>query len=122
MTYAVWRINPKISVLSSNLWFSRYTLNFRIINYKFADNIIKIGGGDILKINPDNRKDNVERIQRNISMTIRNMELADEMMEKTDDSKTKKELRAKNERREQALKGMRKEIKDEADARENNNY
>lgn len=74
-----------------------------------------------MKANPDNRKDNVERIQRNINMTIRNMELADEMMGKTDNPKTKEELRAKNEKREQALKGMRGEIKDEADARENKN-
>jgi len=71
-----------------------------------------------VKANPDDRKDNVERIQKNIDMTIHNMELADEMIEKTDDPKTKEELHAKNERREQALKGLRHEIKDEADARE----
>lgn len=70
-----------------------------------------------MKANPDNRKDNVERIQKNINMTIHNMEMADEMIEKTDNPKTKEELRAKNDRREQALKGMRSEIKDEADAR-----
>lgn len=73
-----------------------------------------------MKTNPDNRKDNVENIQKNINMTIRNMELADEMMGKTDNQKTKDELGAKNERREDALKGMRKEIKDEADARDKN--
>lgn len=72
-----------------------------------------------MKVNPDNRKDNVERIQRNINMTIRNMHLADEMIDKTDNHKTKEELLAKNERREQALEGLRKEIKDEANAREN---
>ncbi|HOG01035.1 MAG: Small, acid-soluble spore protein Tlp [Firmicutes bacterium ADurb.Bin248] len=72
-----------------------------------------------MKPNPDNRKNNVERIQKNIDMTIHNMELADEMITKTDNSKTKEELQAKNERREQALEGFRKEIKDEADARDN---
>lgn len=72
-----------------------------------------------MKVNPDNREDNVERIQKNIDMTIRNIELADKMMERTDNSKARKELRAKNERREQALKGLREEIKDEANAREN---
>lgn len=71
-----------------------------------------------MKTNPDKRNDNVERIQKNINMTIHNMELADEMIEKTDNPKTKDELCAKNDRREQALEGMRKEIKDEADARE----
>lgn len=70
-----------------------------------------------MKSNPDNRKDNVERIKKNIDTTIYNIEAADEMMHDTDNPKTKEELRDKNERREQALKGFRKEIKDEADAR-----
>ncbi len=70
-----------------------------------------------MKANPDNRKDNVEKIQKNIGMTIHNMEMADEMIGKTDNTKTKEELCAKNDRREQALEGMRKEIKDEADAK-----
>ncbi len=73
-----------------------------------------------MKTNPDNRKDNVENIQKNINMTIHNMELADEMIAKTDNPKTKEELGEKNERREDALKGMRKEIKDEANARDKN--
>jgi small acid-soluble spore protein (thioredoxin-like protein) len=70
-----------------------------------------------VKPNPDNRKDNVERIQRNIDMTIHNVEAADEMIAKTGNPKTKEELHAKNERREDALQGFRKEIKDEAEAR-----
>ncbi len=69
-----------------------------------------------MKVNPDNRKDNVEKIQKNLNATIYNMELANEMIGKTDNPKTKEELGAKNKRREQALNGLRKEIKDEADA------
>ncbi len=69
------------------------------------------------KPNPDNRKDNVERIQRNIDMTIHNMEAAEEMIETTPDAKMKKTLLEKNERRRQALDGMRSEIRDEANAR-----
>lgn len=71
------------------------------------------------KPKPDDRRDNVEKIQKNIDMTIRNMELADEMIAKTDDEKTKKELMEKNERRRHALDGMRKEIRDEAIDRKN---
>jgi small acid-soluble spore protein (thioredoxin-like protein) len=71
-----------------------------------------------MKSKPDNRDDNVEKIQRNIDMTIRNMELADEMIDKTSDDKTKDALAEKNKRRERALEGMRHEIKDEADYRE----
>ncbi|HEX9059680.1 MAG TPA: small acid-soluble spore protein Tlp [Clostridia bacterium] len=71
------------------------------------------------KHNPDDRSDNVEKIQRNINYTIQNIELAEEMIAKTDDEKMKKELEAKNERRRDALNEMRKEIRDEAIDREN---
>lgn len=74
-----------------------------------------------MKSKPDDRRDNVNRIQKNIDMTIHNMELADEMISKTDDQKTKKDLKEKNERREQALTGMRHEMKDEADFQDKNN-
>ncbi len=67
--------------------------------------------------NPDNREDNVENIQRNINYTIQNMEAADEMIAETTDEKMKKTLSDKNERRRQALDGMRSEIRDEAKAK-----
>ena len=67
--------------------------------------------------NPDNRDDNVDRIQRNIDMTIHNMEAAEEMIAETPDKKMKKTLSEKNDRRRQALDGMREEIKDEANTR-----
>lgn len=66
------------------------------------------------KPNPDDRRDNVDRIQENIDNTIENCHLANEMIAKTDDEKTKDDLTAKNERREAALHSMKKEIKDEA--------
>lgn len=71
-----------------------------------------------MKNKPDNRKDNVERIQRNINMTIENIRRADAMIDETSDNKMKEDLIDKNERRETALKGMRSEIRDEAAARE----
>ena len=63
---------------------------------------------------PDDRRDNVDRIQHNISNTIENFNLAEESIEITSDPKTKKTLEAKNERRLDALNGMRSEIRDEA--------
>lgn len=75
-------------------------------------------GGDVgtmkNKPKPDDRRDNVEKIQYNIGKTIQNIELAEEMIAKTDDEKMKKTLMEKNERRREALKGMREEIRDEA--------
>jgi small acid-soluble spore protein (thioredoxin-like protein) len=73
----------------------------------------------MMKNKPDDRKDNVENIQKNINWTLHNMELADEMIAKTSDEKTKKDLSEKNKRRERALDGMRHEIRDEAKDREN---
>ena len=67
-----------------------------------------------MKPNPDDRSDNVERIQFNIDHTIKNMELAEEMIAKTEDPKTKAELKAKNERIRAALEAMRSEIREEA--------
>ncbi|MGG7076970.1 small acid-soluble spore protein Tlp [Clostridium sardiniense] len=72
-----------------------------------------------MKNKPDDRRDNVDRIQCNISDTIRNIHRAEEMIEKTDDENTKRELSEKNERREQSLDALRREIKDEAIDKEN---
>ncbi|MCX7774416.1 MAG: small acid-soluble spore protein Tlp [Clostridia bacterium] len=71
------------------------------------------------KPKPDDRSDNVEKIQYNINHTIHNMEAAEDTMARTDSEKTRKEVQAKNERREVALDAMRKEIRDEARDREN---
>lgn len=70
-----------------------------------------------MKPNPDDRSDNVENIQKNINYTISNIRKANEMIEKTSDEKAREELIAKNERREEALNSMRREIKDEAEHR-----
>ena len=72
-----------------------------------------------MKAKPDDRRDNVENIQCNINHTIENIRKADDMIEETSDDKMRENLKAKNERREDALKGMRSEIRDEATAREN---
>lgn len=66
------------------------------------------------KPKPDDRSNNVDRIQFNIDHTIRNMEAADELIEKTDDRKMKEDLEEKNDKRRDALQGMREEIRDEA--------
>jgi len=67
-----------------------------------------------MKHNPDNRRDNVEKIQNNIDNTIQNIDAAEEMIAVTDNKNQKKDLKEKNERREEALDSMRREIKDEA--------
>lgn len=73
-----------------------------------------------MKPNPDDRRDNAERIQRNIDMTIDNISRANDVIVDTPDQKLRQTLKEKNERREQALEGMRREIKDEARASKNN--
>lgn len=67
-----------------------------------------------MKIKPDDRSDNVDRIQENIDNTVENIHLANEMIEITDNEKTKEDLKEKNHRREDALNQFRAEIQDEA--------
>lgn len=68
---------------------------------------------------PDDRRDNVDRIQDNISSTIQNIHRAEEMISKTDDEKMKSTLTEKNEKRDHALNAMRREIRDEAIDKQN---
>jgi small acid-soluble spore protein (thioredoxin-like protein) len=68
---------------------------------------------------PDDRRDNVDRIQDNISSTIQNIRCAEEMISKTDDEKMKATLTEKNERRDEAIDDMRREIRDEAIDKQN---
>lgn len=68
---------------------------------------------------PDDRTDNVERIQFNIDNTIINYRKTKDAIKITEDEKQKQELEEKNQRRNQALKGMKREIQQEATDRKN---
>lgn len=68
----------------------------------------------MIKNKPDDRRDNVDKIQHNISNTIENFNLTQEAIEKTDDGKMKKTLEEKNDRREDAINGMKSEMRDES--------
>lgn len=70
--------------------------------------------------NPDDRSDNVEKLQQAIHNTIENMEEAEATMELSN-SKDSANIEAKNERRRESIEGMREEIKDEA-ASQGNDY
>lgn len=73
------------------------------------------------KPKPDDRSDNVEKLQAMIHDTIENMEAAEESLEFTDSSEQREKIEAKNERRRESLKAMRSEVRDEARA-QNNQY
>ncbi|MGP4072142.1 small acid-soluble spore protein Tlp [Piscibacillus sp. B03] len=62
---------------------------------------------------PDDRSDNVEKIQSNIQNTLENIEEAEESME-TASNEQKQQIEAKNERRRQSVQGLREEVADEA--------
>lgn len=70
------------------------------------------------KPKPDDRRDNVERIQFNIDNTIENFRETERMIAITDNEEVRRELIEKNKRREESLRGMKEEIRDEAIARE----
>lgn len=71
------------------------------------------------KPKPDDRSDNVEKLQEMIHNTIENIDEAEETAMLTDSSQVKEEIAAKNERRRQSLAAMREEVADEAADREN---
>jgi small acid-soluble spore protein (thioredoxin-like protein) len=67
--------------------------------------------------NPDDRSDNVEKLQDMVQNTIENIEQAHETMQFSSPEE-RANIEAKNQRREEAIAAMRAEIKDEAAARE----
>ena len=68
-----------------------------------------------MKHKPDDRSDNVDILQDNINNTLENIRLAEKTMAETDNEDMKQDIAAKNERRGQALRNMRHEIKDEVE-------
>lgn len=66
---------------------------------------------------PDDRSDNMEKIEKNIGHTLKNMDEADDYLKAhgSQMSETEKQqIMEKNERREQSIEGLREEIRDEA--------
>ncbi|RDW19577.1 small acid-soluble spore protein Tlp [Oceanobacillus arenosus] len=61
---------------------------------------------------PDDRSDNASKLESAIYNTIENIEEANETMQFSNGVE-KEQIKAKNKRREQAIEGMREEIKDE---------
>jgi small acid-soluble spore protein (thioredoxin-like protein) len=70
------------------------------------------------KPKPDDRSDNVEKLQNMIQNTIENYREAEASVEFAGPEEREK-IKAKNERRKKAIEGFRKEVKEEAAAREN---
>lgn len=67
---------------------------------------------------PDDRSDNVERLQDMVQNTIENIEKAHDTMQFATPEERER-IEAKNQRREESIAAMREEIKDEASDREN---
>jgi len=66
---------------------------------------------------PDNREDNVPRLQRAITNTIRNMREAEDYLDEHASEigdEERRRIEAKNERRRESLENLRAEIRDEA--------
>ena len=65
---------------------------------------------------PDDRRDNAEKIAKNIKATQRNMEAANEMIAEGVSGKTKADMEEKNKRRAEAIPGMRREMEEESNS------
>ncbi|TYS17552.1 small acid-soluble spore protein Tlp [Rossellomorea vietnamensis] len=64
--------------------------------------------------NPDDRSDNVEKLQSKVFHTIQNMERAEESLAYTDSEEQIQSIQAKNDRRRESIDAFRSEIKEEA--------
>ncbi|WP_066288368.1 small acid-soluble spore protein Tlp [Bacillus sp. FJAT-29937] len=70
------------------------------------------------KPKPDDRSDNVEKLNTMVENTIENINEAEETMQFADGEERAK-IAAKNERRKESIEAMRAEIQDESQARQN---
>ncbi|MBP3952914.1 small acid-soluble spore protein Tlp [Bacillus suaedae] len=69
---------------------------------------------------PDNRNDNVEKLQQMKENTEHNIEAAEESVAHTEMTNEQKQMvQEKNHRRQESIEAFEAEIKDEANAREN---
>ncbi|MFA9559594.1 small acid-soluble spore protein Tlp [Evansella sp. AB-rgal1] len=69
---------------------------------------------------PDNRKNNVERLQKMVENTKENMEAAEETMHNHDlSAEDKQDIQEKNHRRQESIESFKAEIVDEKQDREN---
>ncbi|WP_411953247.1 small acid-soluble spore protein Tlp [Alkalibacillus sp. S2W] len=64
------------------------------------------------KPNPDERRDNMKKIQENLNNTLENMQEAEDSMETASEFQ-EEEIKKKNARRIEAVDGMRDELRDE---------
>ncbi|MBM7703778.1 small acid-soluble spore protein Tlp [Metabacillus iocasae] len=69
------------------------------------------------KPNPDDRSDNVEKLQSMVQHTIENIDKAEETMAYAD-GEERERIAQKNHNREVSIQAMRNEIREEASARE----
>jgi small acid-soluble spore protein (thioredoxin-like protein) len=73
---------------------------------------------------PDDRSDNVEKLQEIVQNTIDNLEEAEDYLSEHAEELSPEEIQAiteKNRNRRQSIRGLREEIKDEAAARRSRN-
>ncbi|WP_209122243.1 small acid-soluble spore protein Tlp [Alkalihalobacillus sp. BA299] len=72
---------------------------------------------------PDNRKNNVERLQQMKENTKQNIEAAEETLAQSDMKGAERQaVEQKNERRRESINAFDAEIKDEQEARERGEY
>ncbi|MDQ0200024.1 small acid-soluble spore protein Tlp [Neobacillus ginsengisoli] len=71
------------------------------------------------KPKPDDRSDNVEKLQSMLQETEENIRKAEESLQFTDSEQQRQQIEAKNERRRESINSFRSEIQDEANANQN---
>jgi len=75
---------------------------------------------ETMRNNEDSRRNSQDTIEYKVEKTLENFHETEEMIKKTNDEEMKSALEAKNDRRVATLKNIKKEIKVEAVAKQNN--
>ena len=81
------------------------------------------GKGNYTMAKPDNREDNVEKLQETVQNSVQNLEEAETYLAEHAEeisAEERSQIEAKNENRRESIEGMRHEIRDEAQAQQQN--
>jgi small acid-soluble spore protein (thioredoxin-like protein) len=101
------RFSKKKNIL---VYFINSVANYICTNYTLGGIMMAYNN----KPNPDDRSDNVEKLQAMIQNTENNIEAAEESLALADSETQRQQIEAKNERRRESIDSFRSEIKDEA--------
>ena len=105
--------NHPLFVFIKNFFVIFFSVRYKLYLYheQFQGGICKMDYNT--KPNPDDRSDNVEKLQEMISNTEENIHKAKASLQFTDSETQRQQIESKNQRREESIQSFKSEIQDE---------